>query len=298
MERDNVGKRKCGASIEPPEAAIKPNVKEKSRMKRSKKLFVLLVAMFLVPVGAGLGFFGDKAVAAEKEVTVFAAASTTNALGEVGELFSAKGLGSVKTSFASSSTLAKQIESGAPADVFLSADEKWMDYLDEKNAIYKATRFDFLGNRIVLIVPADSAVQTVEVKSGMDLAGLLGEDGRLSIGDPEHVPVGTYGKKAMEQLGIWGQVENRLAPMKDVRAALVLVERAEAPLGLVYATDAAISDKVRVAGTFPVDSHPPIVYPVAAVAGGNATAAAAFLDFLKTPEAKKIFEKYGFEVLK
>ena len=264
-------------------------------MKIAKQLALIWV-LVLVLTGMGLGITMKNGNAAQGEAVVFAAASTTNAITEIGDLFAAKGLGHITTSFASSSTLAKQIASGAPANVFLSANEKWMDFLEEKGDIEKASRFDLLGNRIVLIAPLQSSIQTVDVKKGLDLAALLGTDGRLSMGDPEHVPAGMYGKKAMEGLGLWNQVKDRLAPMKDVRAALVLVERAEVPLGQVYATDAAISKKVRIVGTFPVDSHPPIVYPVAAVAGKQTDVAAKFLDFLKTPEARAVFVKYGFEV--
>jgi molybdate transport system substrate-binding protein len=250
----------------------------------------------MVLIGMGLGLAVDNGIAAEGEVVVFAAASTTNAITEIGDLYAAKGLGHITTSFASSSTLAKQIASGAPVDVYLSANKKWMDFLEEKGAIEKALRCDLLGNRIVLIAPLQSSIQPIDIKKGLDLAALLGSDGRLSMGDSEHVPAGMYGKKAMENLGLWDQVKDRLAPMKDVRAALVLVERSEAPLGQVYATDAAISKKVRIVGTFPVESHPPIVYPVAAVAGQKTDAAAKFLDFLKAPESRAVFEKYGFEV--
>ncbi|MCB2148360.1 MAG: molybdate ABC transporter substrate-binding protein [Deltaproteobacteria bacterium] len=237
-----------------------------------------------------------RTAAAQTEVVVFAAASTTNAVTEIGDLFAARKLGTVTTSFASSSTLAKQIASGAPADVYLSANKKWMDFLEEKNFIDKATRVDLLGNRIVLIAPSKSSIQALEVNGKLDLAALLGSEGRLSMGDPDHVPAGMYGKKAMESLNLWDKVKDRLAPMKDVRAALVLVERAEAPLGQVYATDAAISNKVRVVGLFPLDSHPPIVYPVAAVAGGKISGAKLFLEFLRSQEARAIFEKYGFNV--
>ena len=229
-------------------------------------------------------------------MTVFAAASTTNAITEIGKLYSDRHMGRVTPSFASSSTLAKQIESGAPADVYISANKKWMDFLEEKNLIDRGSRLDLLGNRIVLITPMDSTVKSIDVAPGFALATFLGREGRLSMGDPEHVPAGMYGKQALENLGVWGQVADRLAPMKDVRAALVLVERAEAPLGLVYATDAAISKKVRVVGTFPVTSHPSIVYPVAVVAGGKAKAARDFIDFLRSPESRAIFEKYGFVV--
>ncbi len=266
-------------------------------MTTKKYLGRLALAVLVVLSAAALFNAGcGPALAADAEVVVFAAASTTNAISEIGDLFAAHKLGRITTSFASSSTLAKQIASGAPADVYLSANKKWMDFLEEKNTVDKATRVDLLGNRIVLIAPVDAALQTVEIKSGLDLAALLGADGRLSMGDPDHVPAGMYGKKAMVNLGLWDQVKDRLAPMKDVRAALVLVERSEAPLGQVYATDAAISKKVRVVGTFPLESHPPIVYPVAAVAGGKADAAASFIAFLKTPESRAVFEKYGFEV--
>jgi molybdate transport system substrate-binding protein len=263
-------------------------------VKRMLLIFILMVMAVLI--GMGPGVVVEKGIAAEAEVVVFAAASTTNAITEIGELYAALGPGHITTSFASSSTLSKQIANGAPADVFLSANKKWMDFLEEKNAIEKASRFDLLGNRIVLIAPSRSSIQTIDVKKGLDLAALLGSDGRLSVGNPDHVPAGMYGKEAMQTLGLWEQVKDRLAPMKDVRAALVLVERAEAPLGQVYATDAAISKKVRVVGTFPVESHPPIVYPVAAVAGGRTDVAAKFLNYLKTPEARAVFVKYGFEV--
>lgn len=259
---------------------------------RKRRLFVLIMLVMLM----GVNTPAEQGFAGETEVVVFAAASTTNAITEIGQIYEAQGLGRITPSFASSSTLAKQIAGGAPADVFLSANKKWMDFLEQKGAIEKASRFDLLGNRIVLIVPMESPLQTVEIKKGLNLSALLGSDGRLSMGDPDHVPAGMYGRGALENLGLWGQVKNRLAPTKDVRAALVLVERAEAPLGQVYATDAAISGKVRIVGTFPVDSHKPIVYPVAAVAGGKSDAASAFMNFLNTPESRVIFEKYGFEV--
>lgn len=260
-------------------------------MKPSKRMAGLLIVTMIVMASISI-----QALAAQNEVIVFAAASTTNAMTDIGELYASKNLGVVKTSFASSSTLAKQIASGAPADVYLSANKKWMDFLAEKDAVDAATRFDLLGNRIVLIVPLDSSINTIEITSGLDLAALLGKDGRLSMGDPDHVPAGMYGRKAMHHLGLWEQVKERVAPMKDVRAALVLVERAEAPLGEVYATDAAISKKVRVVGAFPIASHPPIVYPVAAVAGGRTEAASTFMAFLKSPDARAVFEKYGFDV--
>jgi len=233
--------------------------------------------------------------AASDTVTVFAAASTTNAVTEIGAIFSQGNEEGFRPSFASSSTLAKQIENGAPADIFISANKKWMDYLEEKGMIEKDTRIDLLSNRLVLIVPADSAVKDVATGPGFDLLTLLG-DGRLSMGDPDHVPAGIYGKQALESLGVWTTIESRVARAKDVRAALALVERGEVPVGLVYATDAAISDKVRVVGTFPETSHPPIVYPVAVVAGRRSPAADRFITLLQSPEARAVFEKYGFSV--
>lgn len=233
--------------------------------------------------------------AASDTVTVFAAASTTNAVTEIGAIFSERNEGRFLPSFASSSTLAKQIENGAPVDIFISANTKWMGYLEEKGMIEKDTRFDLLSNRIVLIVPADSAVKEVPIGSGFDLLTLLG-DGRLSMGDPDHVPAGIYGKQALDSLGVWTTIESRVARAKDVRAALALVERGEAPVGLVYATDAAISDNVRMVGTFPESSHPPIVYPAAVVAGRRSPAADRFITLLQSPEARAVFEKYGFSV--
>lgn len=247
-------------------------------------------------IGVGLAGIIVSVSPARSEVVVFAAASTTNAVTEIGQLYAAGRLGRVTPSFASSSTLAKQIASGAPADVYISANKKWMDFLEERNLIDRKSRLDLLGNRIVLIAPFGSALKKIDVAPGFSLTACLGKDGRLAMGDPEHVPAGMYGKKALQNLGSWDPVKNRVAPMKDVRAALVLVERGEAPVGLVYATDAAISRKVRVVGTFPRDSHPPIVYPVAAVADGKLPEAGRFIDFLRSPECRAVFEKYGFEV--
>jgi len=261
-------------------------------MKTNRRIIGILIAMMLMTAMSLNALAGPVPV----EVVVFAAASTTHAITEIGELYAARDLGRITASFASSSTLAKQIANGAPADVFLSANKKWMDFLEEKNAIDKDGRFDLLGNRIVLIAPTQSPIKNIDIRSGLALAPMLGSDGRLSMGDPEHVPAGMYGKKALENLGLWEPVKDRLAPMKDVLAALVLVMRGEAPLGLVYATDAAISKEVRVVGTFPADSHPPIVYPVAAVAGGRTDAAATFMAFLKSPQTRAVFEKYGFDV--
>ena len=226
-------------------------------MNSKKGLLILLtVAAVMLTGTAPEALFGSGAIA-ETDVVVFAAASTTNAVTEIGELYAARNQGHIKSSFASSSTLAKQIDSGAPADVFLSANTEWMDFLEEHNLLVAESRFDLLSNRIVLIAPVGSALEHIDVVAGFALHALLGKDGRLAMGDPDHVPAGMYGRKALQNLASWDPLKDRLAPMKDVRAALVLVERGEAPLGLVYATDAAISSKVRVVGAFPADSHPP-----------------------------------------
>lgn len=264
-----------------------------------KKLFgCLAVCVFLLTMVIGMG---RPAWAGTETITVFAAASTTNALTDIAALYEKAHPVKIRLSFASSSTLAKQIENGAPADVFLSANPKWMNYLAEKGIIVTESRRDLLGNSLVLIVPGDSPIDGLQVDAGLDLAGILGE-GRLSMGDPDHVPAGMYGKNAMQQLGLWDVIADRVARAKDVRAALVLVERGECPLGQVYATDAAISDKVRVAGVFPGDSHPPIVYPAALVKQGTGTQAApgpealSFLNFLQSEPAVRVFETYGFTV--
>ncbi len=229
---------------------------------------------------------------AQRPLTIFAAASTTNALTEIMKLHESRGGGKVSASFASSSTLAKQIENGAPADIFLSADQKWMDYLDQRKLIEPGSRGDLLGNRVVLIAPADSPLKA-EIKPGFPLLQWLGE-GRLSMGDPDHVPAGLYGKEALTRLGLWKQIEPRLARAGDVRAALALVERGECPLGVVYSTDAAISARVKVVAAFPADSHKPVVYPVGIVVGKASPAARAMLELLRSPQGMAIFKKYGF----
>jgi len=234
-----------------------------------------------------------EAASAPKEVVVFAAASTTNAIQDIAAQYTEATGTKVVTSFASSSTLAKQIEQGAPADVFISANPKWMTYLEDAGSVQAGTREDLLANRIVLIAPVDSSLETVTIDGGLDLPSLLGPDGRLGMGDPAHVPAGIYGKQALEALGLWSDVSNRVAAMSDVRAALTIVERGETPLGVVYATDAALSQRVKVVGVFPADSHPAIVYPVAAVSD-HLEAAQAFIAFLKTADSRAIFTKYGF----
>lgn len=225
--------------------------------------------------------------------TVFAAASLTDALQDVAAVWQGEGHAPLRFSFGASSTLARQIEQGAPANVFASADEQWMDYLAKRDLIAADTRKDVLSNRLVLIVPADRP-RHVSIGAGFDLAGLLGADGRLATGDPAHVPVGLYAQQALERLGMWGSVQTRLAPTADVRAALLLVERDEAAAGIVYATDAAVSPHVMIAGTFPDNSHDPITYPFAVVLSGDTPDARALLAFLASPEARAIFAKRGF----
>ncbi|MBL28981.1 MAG: molybdate ABC transporter substrate-binding protein [Rhodospirillaceae bacterium] len=249
-----------------------------------------------VAVAAGL-CFGASGLAAARDVLVFAAASQKDALDAVIEAYEAGGGGDVDAAYESSSTLARQIEQGAPADIFVSANPKWMDYVEERGLIDKATRKDLLGNSLVLIVPKDSTVGTVTIAPGFDLAGMLG-DSRMAMGDPDHVPAGTYGRQALESLGVWSDIEPKVARADNVRAALALVSRGETPFGIVYGSDAVADKTVRVAGTFPDDSHPAIIYPVAVTTdASNAEAAAAFLAFMATSEAAAIFERYGFRLL-
>jgi molybdate transport system substrate-binding protein len=234
------------------------------------------------------------AAARAQHVTVYAAASLTDALNEIGGLWVTRGNPAPKFSFAASSTLARQIENGAPAEIFVSADEDWMDYLATRRLIVKETRTSRLSNRLVLVAPADRA-QRIDVKPGFDLAGLLGK-GRLATGDPASVPVGRYAQAALISLGVWAIAEPRLARAENVRAALALVERGEAPLGIVYATDAAMARGVRVVAAFPPGSHPPVSYPFALVAGRDTPPARALLAFVVGGEARAVYEKFGFVV--
>jgi molybdate transport system substrate-binding protein len=236
------------------------------------------------------------APAAAEDLTIFAAASLKNAAEDIGKAYEAAGKGKVVYSFASSADLAKQIENGAPASIFISADKKWMDYVQEKNLIVPDSRRDLLGNSLTLIAPKDSSLSADFKAGNVDLAALIG-DSKLAMGDPESVPAGRYGKAALEKLGLWAAVEPKVARTKDVRAALALVERGEAAAGVVYRTDALVSDKVKIAGEFPEDSHPPIVYPIAIVAEHNDDAAKAFYSYLTGDEARAVFEKYGFSIL-
>jgi len=249
-------------------------------------LKICLVLLIIAPCNAA---------AADDEITVFAAASTTNAVVEIAELYEKLNLGRVATSFASSSTLAKQIKNGAPADVYISANVTWMDYLDAGNAIAPGSRIDLLANRLVLIAP-ESPETLVVIDGDLDLLSLL-NGGYLAMGDVSHVPAGMYAKKALQNLGQWDVVMDRVSNSKDVRAALLLVERGETPFGVVYATDANISKKVQVAGVFPASSHPPIIYPAAITKDGDRPAVRAFMAFLSGEQAGIIIRKYGFQRL-
>jgi molybdate transport system substrate-binding protein len=244
---------------------------------------------------AALVSFGSMAGAQAKDPVVFAAASLKNALDAINAQWKGEASKQATVSYAASSALAKQIESGAPADIFMSADLDWMDYLAKKDLIKSDTRVTLLGNRIVLIAPKDSPVK-VEIGQGFDLAKALG-DGRLAMGDTASVPAGKYGKAALEKLGAWAGVEKKVAQAESVRAALLLVSRGEAPLGIVYATDAAADPQVKIVGTFPESSHPPILYPIALTKDSSNPEAAEFLAYLQSPKAKPLFEKEGFTVM-
>lgn len=228
--------------------------------------------------------------AAAQAPLVYAAASLTDALEEI----SAKLPLPARFSFAASSILARQIENGAPADIFASADEEWADYLAGRGKLVPGSRASILSNRLVLVVPADRP-REIALARGMDFGALLGRE-RLATGDPAHVPVGRYARSAFEWLGVWPSVEPRLARAASVRAALALVERGEAPFGVVYATDAAGNPRVSVAATFPSESHAAISYPFAIVAGRDGPAARAFLAGLQSPTALAIFRRHGFAV--
>ncbi len=259
-------------------------------MKTSRNRVLALAAAF-----AGLLVQGVAPAAAEEAVTVFAAASLKNALDGINAACEGEVGGKATISYAASSALAKQIEQGAPADVFISADLAWMSYLSDKGLTKKQTEVKLLGNRIVLVAPAGSTAQT-EIAPDFDLPGLLG-DGRLAMANVDAVPAGKYGKAALEKLGVWASVEGKVAQAENVRAALALVSTEEAPLGIVYKTDAAADAKVRIVATFPEDTHPPIVYPMAETAEARHEGAAAFMTCLQTAKSKDLFEKQGFTVL-
>jgi len=231
----------------------------------------------------------------DETITVFAAASMTNALDDVDAAFTKQTGVKVVTSYDASSALMKQIEGGAPADAFVSADLKWMDYGTEKKVINESTRINLLGNVLVLIATKDSKIDHVDIEQGFDLATLAAGDGRIATGDVESVPVGLYAKAALEKLGVWPSVLSKMAMTINVRAALAHCARGEASLGIVYATDAKIEPGVKVVGVFPDNSHDPIIYPVAATVNAKPETI-QYLAFLQSAAAKSIFQGYGYSV--
>lgn len=243
-----------------------------------------------VPPGAG-GKAGSAAEQAKGRLLIFAAASLADALEEADWAFMRATGVRVSASYAASSILAKEIEAGAPADAFFSADLAWVDYLEKRGLLKPGSRRDVLGNALVLIAPADRALE-LRIASGFDLAGALG-DGRLAIADPDSVPAGEYARAALTQLGVWSGVSHRLVRGENVRAALEYVARGEAPLGIVYRTDAKAEKRVRVVDVFPEESHPPITYPVALTVRAQPEAA-KYVEFLAGETALKIFARYGF----
>jgi molybdate transport system substrate-binding protein len=252
-----------------------------------KSLFAGLALMLMATM--------QPATAQETTLTVFAAASMKNALDDVNAAFTKQSHITVHTSYAASSALAKQIDAGAPTDVFVSANIKWMDYLAGKNEIKTDTRVNLLGNALVLIAPKDSKLSHVDIGPGFDIVKLAGS-GRIAVADTKGVPAGLYAKAALTKLGVWAAAEPKLAQGENVRATLAFVARGETPVGIVYATDAKIEPNVKIIGTFPESSHPPVTYPVAATKNAKPDTA-KYLAFLKTSTAKAIFEKYGFSYL-
>jgi len=253
------------------------------------------LAGFFAAVALLLASAFSPAQAQDKTLIVFAAASMKNALDDIDMAFAAKTGVKVVASYAASSALAKQIEQGAPADIFVSADNDWMDDAVGKKSIDAPTRVNLLGNSIVLIASKDSAIDKVAIGPGFDLAKLAG-DGRIVTGDVKTVPVGKYAKASLVKLGVWDAAQPKFVMTENVRAALTLMARGEAVLGIVYFTDARVEPGVKIVGSFPADSHPAIVYPVAATANAKAEAM-DYLAFLRSSAAKTIFEKYGFSFL-
>jgi molybdate transport system substrate-binding protein len=260
-------------------------------MLKSISRLALLLALAVQSVAPAMAATASSAPA---PVTVFAAASLKNALDDVGAAFAVAGGAPVRFSYAASSAIARQIGEGAPADLFISADSDWMDWLQTRRLIVAASRRDLLTNHLALIAPADSKLR-LRIAPGMALAKALG-DGRLAIAGPD-VPAGRYGRAALTSLGVFDSVEKRLAPAENVRAALAFVAQGAAPLGIVYDTDAMVEPKVRIVGLFPETSHPKIVYPVALVAASTNPGGAALLRFLEGPKAAAVFRKYGFVTL-
>ena len=239
-------------------------------------------------------FFCFSALAAEDKLTVFAASSLTEVMNALSDAYASTGQPRPVFAFAASSALARQIENGAPAGLFASADEAWMDYLAQRSLIVLATRSTFVGNSLVLIAPADRPL-AVTIGPHFSLKDAL-NGGKLSLADPAGVPAGKYAKAAFENLGVWDELATSVINADNVRSAMVFVERGEAAASVVYATDAALTKKVTVVGTFPAGSHPPITYPLAVIARNDTPAARAFRDFLLGAPAKAIYRQFGFAV--
>ncbi len=257
-------------------------------------MFVRIIPRLFAIVGLMLA--AAQPLAAQEAITVFAAASLKNALDDANAAFTKATGVKVTASYAASSALAKQIEQGAPADVFISADLQWMDYVAQKTLIKPDTRVNLLGNKLVLIAASDSKLGPITIAKPFDIAKLAG-DGRIAVADVKAVPAGLYAKAALEALDGWKAAQPKLAMAENVRATLSFVARGETPIGIVYATDAQVEPKVKIVGIFPDGSHPPVVYPVAATSATTNAASLRYLDFLRTGTAKAIFEKYGFSFL-
>jgi len=255
----------------------------------------LRVARFVLVGVALAATWSVTAHAQGRDLLVFGAASLKNALDDADAQYQRDVGHKIVVSYGASPALAKQIENGAPADIFISADLDWMDYVAGRKLIKPETRFNLLGNKLVLIAPADSKVN-LTIGPNFPLAQTLGND-RLAMADPAAVPAGKYGKAALEALGVWSSVAGKIAPAQDVRATLLLVSRGEAPLGIVYQTDAAADKGVKIIGAFPAQTHPPIIYPIAVTSTSINPGAAAYIGFLKSPAAKPAFEKQGFVLL-
>lgn len=258
------------------------------------RLRTLMAALVLTAAGIG----GVAAPAHAADVVVYAAASLTNALAEVGHVYEQDSNNNIRFSFASSSILARQIAEGAPADIYASANIKWMDYVEQHDAIMATSRRRFVANQLVLVAPRDSAIDEVDIAPGFALADLLG-DGRLAIANPQHVPAGIYAKQSLQALGVWDAVKDRLVRGSNVRVTLNYVANGGIPLGIVYSTDAAVADDVKIVGIFPAASHAPIVYTVALTqaVGKKDTAARDFFAFMASDTADAIMARYGFKVL-
>jgi molybdate transport system substrate-binding protein len=253
-------------------------------MGRHRLLFLNLCLMIFLVLTGG--------VHATETVTVYAAASLKNVVDEIAQVYERNQGVTVIAVYAASSVLARQIENGAPADLFISADQDWMDYLATRQLVKRESAKILVHNRLVLIAPSASRVQ-LDISPHFPLAAKLGNE-RLAMAEPRSVPAGKYGKAALQALGVWSDVQAKVAPMENVRAVLMMVARNEAPFGIVYRTDALVENHVRIVGEFPANTYPPINYPMALTAGTKSPAAAAFLNYLVSPAAHTVFEKYGF----